>query len=192
MIALFCAGCVRLFGWDIHAPGILSSDFAKQVAPVHERLALYLPKDILTYQSTERGGRLADPQIYHVGEAFGPMIVEAFQNGFDEFVLMETGPSADILKRYAIPHLVTVRIKEFKNRVTLKGQAVTLLTETVVFGSDLNVLARFESRGTSDARKVFAKKGGPEVNLNAAIERNVMAIVQYLQDFVKDQAGAKT
>ncbi|MBI3999062.1 MAG: hypothetical protein HY351_00455 [Candidatus Omnitrophica bacterium] len=175
-------GCASIFGWDIHAPGILSESFSQTVQPIHQRIALYLPQDLLTYQSKDRGGRTADPQTYHVGEALGPMLLEAFQAGFDEFVFMEVEPTAAVLKQYGIPYLVTIRIKSFKNRVTWGTHAITLTTETVVLDSDLKPLGRFKATGTSDARKVFAKKGGPQVNLNAALENNILAIIQYLQD----------
>ncbi len=184
---LFFAGCVRLFGWDIHSPGILSESFAKQISPIHERVALYLPPDILKFESTDRGSQFADPQTFHVGEAFGPMLLEGFQDGFQEFIFMEKEPTPEILKRYSISYLVLIRIKEFKNHVTMKGQALSLMTETLLLDSDMKVLARYESRGTSDAQSVFRKKGGPQVNLNAAIERNVLAILQYLQDMIQTQ-----
>lgn len=184
ILILFQSGCVRLFGWDIHAPGLLSQNFSEQVHPAKERIALYLSPELLTFKSVARGGRFADPQVYHVGEAFGPMLVEALQTGFEEFIFLEVEPTPDILKRYAIPYVVFVRITDFGNRVTLKGQAVAVRTETVVKDADLNLVARFESGGTSDAEKVFAKKGGPEVNLNAALENNARSIVQYLQDSI--------
>ena len=82
-------------------------------------------------------------------------------------------------------HLVSVRIKDFGNRVTWKGQAVALTTETVILDQNLKAIERFESTGSSDAQKVFAKKGGPQVNLNAAIENNVLATVQSIQDFLR-------
>ena len=154
--------------------------------PLHERVALYLPPDSLKYVSTDKGDRWADPQIYHVGEAFSPMMVEGMQNAFDEFVMIETKPTPEIMKRYQIPHVVIVRIKQFKNHVTWHGQAVSLMADAIVYDSNLKQVAQFESRGTSDAKKVFAKKGGPEVNLNAAIEENVLSIVQYLQDSVRN------
>ncbi|MBI4358631.1 MAG: hypothetical protein HY584_04960 [Candidatus Omnitrophica bacterium] len=179
------SGCASIFGWDIHAPGILSEDFSKKVKPIPERVALYLPPELLAYVSHDRGGRTADPQTYHVGEALGPMLVEGFQAGFEEFILLETEPTSAILKRYGIPYLVTVRIKNFKNRVTWGGHAITVATEALVFDSDLKWLGRFESSGASDAEKVFAKKGGPQVNLNAALENNVLAIVEYLQDSMR-------
>ena len=88
---------------------------------------------------------------------------------------------------------MTVRIKEFKNQVTWGSHAVTLTTETAVLNSDLQTLGRFEATGKSDAKKVFSKKGGPQVNLNAAIENNVLAITQYLQDSIqKGTWGQKT
>ncbi|MDP3921034.1 MAG: hypothetical protein Q8R76_09565 [Candidatus Omnitrophota bacterium] len=180
--ALGLAGCVALFGWDIHAPGLLSNHFYETVQPAPARIALYIPKEVMTYVSQERGGRLADPQTYHVGEAITPMLIEAFQRAFDEFLYMEAEPTQAIMKRYAIAHVAAIRIKDFGNQVTLKGQAVTLLTEVELYDSELEFVARLEARGTSDAQKVFAKKGGPEVNLNAAIENNVIAIVQHLQD----------
>ena len=178
------AGCASIFGWDIHAPGILSENFSQTVPPIHQRIALYLPRDLLAYQSKDRGGRTADPQTYHVGESLGPMLLEAFQAGFDEFVLMEVEPTAARLKQYGIPYLVTVRIKGFKNRVTWGTHAIQLTTETIVLDSDLKPLGRFEAAGVSDAEKVFAKKGGPQVNLNAALENNILAIIQYLQDSI--------
>lgn len=181
-LVLIQPGCASIFGWNIHAPGILSEDFSRKVEPVSKRVALYLPKDLLEYQSKDRGGRTADPQTYHVGEALGPMLLEAFQESFDEFVFLEAEPNENVLKRYGIPYLVIIRIKNFDNRVTWGTHAVQLTTETVVLDSNLKPLGHFEATGISDAEKVFAKKGGPEVNLNAAIENNILAIIQYLQD----------
>jgi hypothetical protein len=189
--ALFQSGCATIFGWDIHAPGIFSGEFAQRIEPMDQRIALYLPPELLTYRSTNRGGRFADPQTYHIGESLGPMMVEGFQQGFQEFIFFEVEPTAPILKRYAVSYLAVTRVKGFDNRVTLKGQGVALETETAVFDSDLKLLARFESRGASDAQKIFAKKGGPEVNLNAAIENNVLAIVQYLQDSIRSGVWEK-
>ena len=180
--SLFLAGCAALFGWNIHAPGILSAQFSQDVHPVKERMALYFDESVLNFESKNRGGKTADPQTYYVGESFSPMLVEAFQQGFEEFIFLETQPTPEIMKQYAIPHVAVIRIKNFSNDVTWKGQAVSLVTETMVLDSELNPLGRFEARGTSDAQKVFAKKGGPEVNLNAALENNALAIVQYLQD----------
>lgn len=182
VLILSLVGCARLFGWEIHAPGILSRHFAETVRPVPERIALYLPPELLNYESKDRGSRTADPQTYHIGEALGPMLVEAFQASFNEFIFLEVEPTPEILKRYGIPRAAVVRVKEFKNQVTWKGQIVSLATETAVLDPELKPLAQFESEGTSDAQKVFAKKGGPEVNLNAAIENNVRAIVQHIQD----------
>lgn len=178
-------GCARLFGWDIHAPGILSDSFSQQVKPIPQRMALYFPPTLMKHQSRDRGGSLADPQIYHVGEALAPMLLEGFQSAFEEFIFLEVEPTSEILRRYAIPYLVMVKMKDFSNQVTLKGQALTLVTETLVLDADMKPLTRFESHGTSDAKAVFRKKGGPEVNLNAAVERNVLAIVQYLQDRIR-------
>ena len=154
--------------------------------PIHERVALYIPPASLKFQSTDRGGRFADPQTYHVGEAFGPMLIEGVQTAFDEFIFMETEPTPELMQRYQIPYLFVVHVKDFKNHVTLKGQAVSLFTETAVYDPNLKQIARFEARGTSDARAVFRQKGSPEVNLNAAIEETVLSIVQYLQDSVRN------
>ena len=66
-----------------------------------------------------------------------------------------------------------------------KGHAVGVTTETTVFDSDLKRLDDFESMGSSDAEKVFSKKGGPQVNLNAALENNIKAVVEYLQDSIR-------
>lgn len=178
----FLVGCQYLFGWEIHAPGILSENFSRQVSPVSERVALYLPRELLEFKASDPGSRFADPKDFYVGESLGPMLVEAFQQTFGEFVFMEVEPTPAILKRYGIPYLVAVQIKKFDNELPWKGQTITLVTETVVFNADLKELARYESRGSSEARKVFAKKGGPEVNLNAAVESNVLANVQYLQE----------
>ena len=183
------AGCATIFGWDIHAPGILSENFSRQVQPMHQRIGLYLPKELLNYQSTARGGRTADPQTYHVGEALGPILIEAFQTGFDELIVLETEPTLEILRHYGIPVLAVIRLEDFENDVTWRGQAIRLTTETALFDAGLNALARFESKGTSDAARVFSKQGGPEVNLNAAIENNTLAIVQYLQDSFRHGIG---
>ncbi len=184
LILLFIlqAGCARLFGWEIHAPGILSSNFEQLIRPASERVALYVPPELLTYVSKDKGSWSADPQTYYVGEALGPMLLEGFQNGFGKFVFMETEPSAGILQRYGIRRLAVVRIKEFRNQVTWKGQGLKLVTETAVFDPEMKEIERFESSGISASEKIFSKKGGPEVNLNAALENNVRAVVQHLQD----------
>lgn len=176
------SGCAMLFGWDIHAPGILSAEFLRQVQPEPFRVGLYLPEDFKHLESREKGGRFADPQTYHLGEAFYPMLLEAFQQAFSEFVFFEVEPTPAMMRRYDISHLAVVRIKDFGNRVTLSGQALVLTTEVAVWDSALNWVSQFECRGVSDSKRVFAKKGGPEVNLNAAIEQNLLAMVRYLQD----------
>ncbi len=182
-LLLFETGCAALFGWKIHAPGMLSESFSRTVQPTPERVALYFPPELLTYESKDRGSRTADPQTFYLGEALGPMLIEGFQGAFQEFIFLEVEPQPAVLKQYGIQRLAVVRIKDFKNHVTLKGQKITLVTETAVFDSDLHTLSDFESTGESDTQKVFAKKAGPEMNLNAAIERNVLAIVQHLQDW---------
>ncbi len=184
LLFFFHLNCARLFGWNIHAPGLLSENFIRQVYPVPTRLALYLDPHLLQYRAANKGSWNADPQTYYVGEALSPMLIEAFQEGFEEFIFMEVEPDAQILKRYGIPYLAAVRIKDFQNRVTWKGQAVAVRTETAVFDSGLHLLAKFEATGVSDAEGVFAKKGGPEVNLNAALENNIRGIVQFLQDSI--------
>ena len=178
------SGCASIFGWDIHAPGILSEGFSEQVELARERVALYISPETFLFQSKDRGGVTADPQAYHVGESFVPMLIEGFQSAFSEFIFLEEEPTRDILIRYGIPYVAVVRIKEFKNKVGWRGQAVQLMTEAVVFNSEFEEVKRFESRGTSDAERVFAKKGGPQVNLNAALENNIVSTVQYLQDFL--------
>lgn len=182
---LWGSGCARLFGWDIHAPGVLSESFSARVPPLAQRVALYFEPALLKYQSMDRGSRFADPQTYHVGESLGPMLLEGFQNGFQEFLLLETEPTAAILKRYGIEYCILVRIKSFENRVTLKGQRLALVTAVAVFDSDLKRLARYEARGASEARGIFRKKGGPEVHLNAVCERNVLGILEYFQDAIR-------
>jgi len=188
IVLLFQSGCATLFGWDIHAPGVLSKQYYQTSIPADERVALYLPDSLMIYQSKDRGGRFADPQTYHIGESLAPMAVEAFQRAFEEFILMEAEPTADIMKQYAIPQVAVLSVKDFRNRVTLKGQTVTLVTEVAVYDSNLDLIARYEAKGSSDAQSVFAKKGGPEVNLNAAIENNLSIITHYLQDLLRQRA----
>ncbi|MBN1493344.1 MAG: hypothetical protein JW938_04285 [Candidatus Omnitrophica bacterium] len=180
------SGCATLFGWNIHAPGILSDKFYEDIHTVPARMALYIPPHLTQFTSQDRGGTLADPQTYYIGESFAPMLLESFQQGFSEFVFMEVDPSADVLKQYDIPNIVVVDIREFHNKVTLKGQAESVVTEVWIMNNDLQVVRHLEVIETSDAQKVFAKKGGPEVNMNAAIEQNVRLTVAYLQDFLKE------
>lgn len=177
--------CARLFGWNIHAPGLLSENFVQEVQPLPTRMALYLDPALPQYRSANKGSWSADPQTYYIGESLSPMLLEGFQEGFEEFIFLEVEPTAQILKHYGIPYLAVVRIKDFQNRVTWKGQALSLVTETAVFDSDLRPLATFKATGTSDAKRVFAKKGGPETNLNAALENNVQGIIQFLQDSIR-------
>lgn len=139
----------------------------------------------MSYVSEDRGGKTADPQTYHVGEAYGPMLLEVFQYGFDEFIFLEIPPSKEIVRQYAIPYTVVVRITGFKNEVSWSGQKISIETETVILSSELNVVEKFRSSGSSDVKRVFSKKGGPQVNLNLAIENNIMSIVEHIQDFLK-------
>ena len=182
---LFFAGCATIFGWNIHAPGLHSKNFYNRVVTLPERVGLYLTPETFAYESKERGGKLADPQTYYLGESFAPMAVEAFQRGFQEFIFFETEPTPEMLQQYGIHYLAVLRITDFGNRVTLKGQVLWIHTQTAVFDSQMNRLGLYESSGMSDAQKVFAKKGGPEVNLNAAIENNLTSMVQFLQDYIQ-------
>ncbi len=183
-VIAFFSGCA-IFHWDIHAPGILSNSFYQKVNSDNYRIALYLPDSLLHYESTDRGGKFADPQTYHVGEALAPMTVEAFQHAFSELVLLEASPTKEILQRYQISKLIVPEIKSFNNQVSIKGQGVQLQTFVIVYDSQLQFEVHYEASGTSEAQKVFSKKGGPEVNLNAAIENNLLATVQFLQDYLR-------
>ena len=183
--ALLLSGCATLFGWDIHAPAILSQRFYERVEPENQRVGLYLDPSFFQWISTNKGGRFADPQTYHVGEAYAPILIEGFQRGFTEFVLIETEPTQAMLRQFAIPYLVYVRPKTFANDVTMKGQAVSFETEALVFDQDLGLVDRFTATGTSDAKKVFAKKGGPQVNLNAALENNAESMTLHIQDAIR-------
>lgn len=181
-------GCAALFGWDIHAPGLLSNAYFTHVPAVPQRIALYIEPALSEYTSTDRGGRFADPQTYHVGEAYQPMIIEAFQHAFEEFIYLEAQPASAIMKQYGIPYLAVVEAAGFHNRVTMKGQTLELVTRVHIFNQDLEAVETFEVSGSSDAQKVFAKKGGPQVNLNAALERNITATVQHIHDSLRTGA----
>ncbi len=175
-------GCATLFGWDIHAPGLLSEEFARDIRPSPDRVALYVPEGMTAFVSTDKGNWHSDPQTYHIGEAFVPMLIEAFGHSFEEFILMEAVPTQAMMQQYGIERLVVVELKGFRNRKNIRGQGLDIFTETTVFGPDLNLDSRFETRGASEAPKVFAKKGGPEVNLNHAIEGNLRSVIAYVQD----------
>ncbi|MFZ5801790.1 MAG: hypothetical protein ACOY3K_01585 [Candidatus Omnitrophota bacterium] len=193
LILLFAVpwgGCASLFGWKIHAPGILSEDFSRFVPPSDERVALYVLPGTSEYLSSDKGTRFSDPQTYYIGEAFVPMLIEAFQAGFSEFVLMETTPTIAMMRRYGIPHLAVVEIRGFKNRKDFGSQGLDLFTETLLFDQNLKLISRFETRGASEARKVFSKKGGPEVNLNHAIESNLQSVVKYVQETLSMRKNA--
>lgn len=183
-ISFLFSGCAALFGWNIHAPGTLSGEFFTKVMPQSQRVALYFDQSLAGFVSKNKGGITADPQTYYAGEALAPMLIEGFQYSFEEFVLFEREPTVELMKQYRIDYLVAVKIRQFNNQVTWKGQRLELVTESAVFDQDLKLQTRFESRGSSDAKKVFAKKGGPEVNLNAALEYNAYAIIQHLQDWI--------
>jgi len=185
---IFHAGCARIFHWDIHAPGLLSEKFFPSVEPLEKRVGLYLSPNVFAYQSQDRGGRFADPQTYHIGEALGPMVLEAFDYSFREFIFMEVEPHAEIMKQYGIAYLVVLQMKDFKNRVTLKTQKSSVVLDAEVYDTELNFLARFYATGESEAPKVFAKKGGPEVNLNAAIENAITSLIYYIHDSVRQQS----
>lgn len=179
------SGCATLFGWDIHAPAVLSQRFYSRVQTQNQRLAVYVDPSLTGLISKNKGGRFADPQTYHIGEAYIPILIEGFQQGFSEFILIENEPSQEILSRYGVPYLVYVRPRAFLNDVTLKGQAVSFETETLVFDRDFNLMDRFQNTGSSDARRVFAKKGGPQINLNASLENNVETMILHIQDAIR-------
>jgi len=145
------AGCATLFGWKIHAPGILSNKFYDEIEKTDGRIALYIPPHCAEFISTEKGGTLADPTTFFIGEAFAPMLLEAFQHSFSEFVFMEIDPNADVLKQYQIPFVIVVDIREFYNKMTLKGQAVSIISEVWILNGDLQIVRHLEVVGTSDA-----------------------------------------
>ena len=118
-------------------------------------------------------------------EAFVPMLIESFQSGFSEFMRIEALPTPEIMRQYGIEALVVSEIKDFKNRKAFSAQGLDLYTETTVFNSDLKLIRRFETRGTSEAPGTFAKKGGLEVNLNAAIEGALRETVLQTQDALR-------
>ena len=180
-ITLF-SGCMTLFGWKIHAPGILSNAFFQSVEVQKTRLALYIPEDLHTKISTDKGTFFSDPQVYAIGEAFVPMLIEAFNYSFSEFILFEIPPTSTLLHTYGIHQLAIVEITGFRNRKSLKGQGLDLHTQTTLLDKNMQPLYQFKTRGTSEAPDVFAKKGGPEVNLNASIESALQSIVQTIQD----------
>lgn len=179
------AGCTAIYGWNIHAPGLLSSEFARDTPSLQKRVALYVPEGQKEFISKDKGTMWSDPQTYYLGEAFVPMLIESFQSGFSEFILMEAIPSPDLMSQYEVDALVVSEIKDFKNRKTLPAQGLDIYTETAVFDRNLKLIRRFEARGTSEARGTFAKKGGLEVNLNAAIEGNLREIILQVQDTIK-------
>lgn len=181
----FLSGCASFYGWNIHAPGILSEEFAHDISQINKRVALYILADQKEFVSHDKGTRLSDPQTYYIGEAFVPMLIESFQNSFSEFVLMEAEPTSEMMKQYGLHALVVCEIKDFKNRKALKIQGLDFYTETSIFDSDLKLIRRFVSRGTSEAPGTFAKKGGLEVNLNAAIEGNLREVILQIQDALK-------
>ncbi len=185
MCALGVSGCATLFGWDIHAPAVLSQGYYERVQPASDRVAVYLDPSLFQLTSKNKGGRFADPQTYHIGEAYVPLVIEGFQQGFNEFLLIEDEPTQALLTQYAIPYLVYIRPKAFNNDVSLKGQVLSFETEALIFDKDLRLLDRVRTSGKSDSKKVFSQKGGPEVNLNAALENNIESMVLYIQDAVR-------
>ncbi|OGW82430.1 MAG: hypothetical protein A2Z83_03760 [Omnitrophica bacterium GWA2_52_8] len=178
------AGCAAIYGWNIHAPGLMSGEFARDIPPYAARVGLYIPEDQSAFISKDKGTRMSDPQTYYVGESFVPMLVEAFQTGFEEFVLFETVPIPAMMTQYGVDYLAVVKITGFRNRKKYREQGLDVQTETTVFKPDLHLLARYETTGASDAPGTFAKRGGPEVNLNHAIESNLRSVVIYLQDLM--------
>jgi hypothetical protein len=112
---LLLSGCATLFGWDIHAPAVLSQRFYERVETENQRVGLYLDPALFQWISTDKGGRFADPQTYHVGEAYVPILIEGFQRGFSEFVLIENEPTQERLQQFAIPYLIYVRPKTFSD-----------------------------------------------------------------------------
>jgi len=190
VLVLVC-GCATFFGWDIHAPGVLSENFYFDRSPYMIRMALYLPDSVATYVATDRGGRLADPQTYYVGESFVSMLIEGMQASFEEFVLLEIPPSSALLKQYTIPYVVVVDDVTCGNRVTLRGQRLMLHVRVRLYNDDGKLITTFSAEGSSAARRVFAKRGGPEVNLNAALENTIRAVVDGVSDGIAMDSEAE-
>ncbi len=185
IMSVLLSGCAAIYGWNIHAPGILSAEFSQDILQSPHRVALYIPEGQKEFMSTDKGTRLSDPQTYYVGESFVPMLIESFQSGFTEFMLMEALPNLDIMRQYGVEILAVCEIKDFKNRKTMKSQGLDLYTETTLFDPNLKMVRRFEARGTSEAPGTFAKKGGLEVNLNAAIEGNLREVISQTQEALR-------
>ncbi len=103
LLVLMTSGCAALFGWKIHAPGMLSGNFEQRIQPSRQRIALYLEPSMFSYVSKDRGGKLADPTTFYIGESYAPMILEGFQQAFEEFVYMEAEPTPVLLKQHRMP-----------------------------------------------------------------------------------------
>lgn len=189
VLGILLSGCAALFGWDIHAPAMLSERFSSLVPTSHTRLALLLTDDLRSWESRDRGSRFSDPQTYHIGEALSAMAIEGFQQGFEEFVFLETEPSPELLQQYGIPYLAVLDKAEFHHDKRMGDQVLGVVTLVGLYDRHLNELAVIESRGSSAAQSVFIKKGGPEVNLNAAVENNVLVTVQFLQEWIREWEG---
>ncbi len=185
LLGVLSSGCAAIYGWNIHAPGLLSIEFARDLPQTKHRVALFIPEGQKEFISKDKGTRWSDPQTYYVGEAFVPMLIESCQSGFSEFILMEAVPTPDMMRQYGIEALVVTEIKDFKNRKAFSSQGLDIYTETSVFNSDLKMIRRFETRGTSEAPGTFAKKGGLEVNLNAAIEGALRETVAQIQEVLR-------
>ena len=187
-VLLLMGGCQTLFGWDIHAPGRLSNNFFTSIETIDAGVGLWLSPEVYQYVSKDRGSRFADPQTYHVGESLSPMILEGFQHSFKRFYLLEVEPTPEMMQAYGLEYLVGVGVKDFNNHVTMKGQGVGLVLRAEIYNAKLESLVNLDVQGSSEAVKVFAKKGGPEVNLNAAIENATSSLILYLQDAIREQS----
>src|SRR5689334_22062550 len=76
LMSLF-SSCTSIYGWNIHALGILSAEFSQDIPPAKHRVALFIPEGQKDFISKDKGTRLSDPQMYYIGEAFVPMLIES-------------------------------------------------------------------------------------------------------------------
>lgn len=176
-----CATTQPQAGVPIFAPARMSANYYETITPFPERMALYIDEDLALY----RHERVNAP-TYEVGHSLAPMLIEAFQHSFNEFVFLEVEPNASIASRYDITYTVWVKLKEFESFLRSKETQTCLVLTMEVYDADFKKLATFESEGShSHTRGIGAKKLGE--NMGESFENAITPLIESFQKMAKQK-----
>lgn len=109
------------------------------------------------YTSLDRGHRLADPQIYRIGEALAPLTEEYFRHSFSDVLVIEdselTAKSAE--GRF----IIFPQVSAFENTLTMfpTTQTLEIWLSAEIATDAATTIGRAEGHGSSTHRVHFIK-----------------------------------